>query len=178
VAFVGDSLIGGWKNLAESFPQWKVANCGVGGDVSRGVLFRFQEDVLNLKPRAVVLNVGFNDLTAAGDPAQAVGNIEKMLDEAWAQNPAMPVIVCTIPPRDAPQAPIKPGAREDFNARLTKLGEGKEHLVVLDMVSAYTDANGKPKPEFFAADHVHLVAAGYQKWTGLLTPVLEKLVGK
>jgi len=174
VVFVGDSLIGGWKELAKAFPNLKVANRGVGGDVSRGVLFRFHEDVLDLKPRAVIINVGFNDLTAAGNPAFAVENIAAVLEQAWAQNPDMPIVVCTIPPRNAPKAPIKPGALEDFNARLTKLGEGKPHLIVLDMVKPFTDAEGKPKPEYFREDHVHLVEAGYQKWTELLRAALEQ----
>lgn len=175
VAFVGDSLIGGWKSLPQAFPGIKVANCGVGGDVSRGVLFRFKEDVLGLKPRAVVVNVGFNDLTAGADPAQAVSNIASMLDQAWEQSPAMPVVVCTIPPRNTPQAAIKPGAREDFNARLAKLAADKEHLIILDMVPAFTDADGKPKPEYFANDRVHLIAAGYEKWAELFRPIFEKL---
>src|SRR4051794_12904939 len=38
IVFVGDSLTGGWKDLAKDFPKRKVANCGVGGDVSRGAL--------------------------------------------------------------------------------------------------------------------------------------------
>ncbi len=175
VVFVGDSLIGGWHNLAKAFPDLKVANCGVGGDVSRGVLFRFREDVLDLKPRAVVINVGFNDLTASGDPAFAEQNIAAMLDQAWAQNPAMPIVICTIPPRDAPQAPTKPGARADLNARFTKLGEGKSHLTVLDLVTPFTGPDGKQKAEFFGKDHVHLVEAGYQKWAEVLHPALEKL---
>src|SRR5205814_3114877 len=110
VVFVGDSLIGGWKTLAKSFPGLKVANRGVGGDVSRGVLFRFREDVLDLKPRAVVISIGFNDLTAFGEPAFAEQNIAAILEQARAQDPAMPVVLCTIPPRDAPQAPMRPGA--------------------------------------------------------------------
>src|SRR5690349_13893152 len=54
VVFVGDSLIGAWKTLKEDFAPLRVVNVGVGGDVSRGVLFRLQEDVIDLNPRAVV----------------------------------------------------------------------------------------------------------------------------
>ena len=56
--FVGDSLTGGWKNLAKDFPKLKVANRGLGGDVSRGALFRFKEDALDLNPKAVVIEIG------------------------------------------------------------------------------------------------------------------------
>lgn len=45
VVFIGDSLTGNWETLAQSFPDVKVANRGIGGDTSRGVLFRFREDV-------------------------------------------------------------------------------------------------------------------------------------
>jgi hypothetical protein len=50
VVFVGDALTSEWdaKQMAEAFPGLKVANRGVAGDVSRGVLFRFGEDVLDL----------------------------------------------------------------------------------------------------------------------------------
>jgi len=60
VVFVGDSLIGGWKveRMVADFPGLKVANRGIGGDVSRGLLFRFREDVLDLKPRAIVMCIG------------------------------------------------------------------------------------------------------------------------
>src|SRR5690349_7275368 len=79
VTFVGDSLTGGWKNLAKDFPKLKVANRGVGGDVSRGVLFRVKEDVLDLNPKAVVIEIGNNDLTAMGSAADMLSNLTDIL---------------------------------------------------------------------------------------------------
>src|SRR4051812_50114184 len=63
VVFVGDSLTGNWKAEAmkAAFPGMRIANRGIGGDVSRGGLFRLREDVLDLKPRAMVLLIGTND---------------------------------------------------------------------------------------------------------------------
>lgn len=81
VVFVGDSLTGNWKTLGKQFAGLKVANRGIGGDTSRGVLFRFQEDVLDLKPKAVVMLVGLNDLTAHGNPADTLANIATMLEQ-------------------------------------------------------------------------------------------------
>ena len=175
VVFVGDSLTGNWQSLAQSFPGLKVANRGVGGDTSRGVLFRFREDVLDLKPRAIVICAGSNDLSAHGDPASAAENIATMLAQARAQNPAVPIVLCTIAPRANPEAPTKPGAQADLNARIAKLGAGQEHFVVLDLFPVLGTPDGQPVGEFFREDHLHLAEPGYQKWAEALRPVLEKL---
>ena len=175
VVFVGDSLVGGWKTLKGAFPGLKVANRGVGGDVSRGVLFRFQEDVLDLHPRAIVLAVGSNDLSTQTNPANAVANISTIVEMTRKADPAVPIIICTIPPRNAPKAPIKPGALKDLNARLTAFGAGKEHLVVVDLFTALATPTGDLTPGYFATDGIHLMAPAYEKWAVALRPALESL---
>ena len=50
VVFLGDSITEGWSTLAADFPNLKVANRGIGGDITSGVLYRLQADVLSLKP--------------------------------------------------------------------------------------------------------------------------------
>ncbi len=177
VVFVGDSLTGGWelKSMAAAFPGLKVANRGIGGDVSRGVLFRLREDVLDLKPRAIVLCIGTNDLSAQADPAGIEQNIAAILDLARQDEPNRPIVLCQIPPRDVAAAPTKPGALADLNARIAKLGAGREHLIVLDLFTPLAKADGKPVEEFFKPDRIHLAAPGYQKWAEALRPALEKL---
>jgi len=68
VVFLGDSITQGWASLAKDFPDLKVANRGISGDVTRGVLYRLKEDVLDLNPAAVVLLIGTNDLEDGGEP--------------------------------------------------------------------------------------------------------------
>src|SRR5713101_5919590 len=63
VVLLGDSITQGWgDDFTAWFPGMKVANRGISGDTSRGVLIRVQEDVLALHPQAVVLLIGTNDL--------------------------------------------------------------------------------------------------------------------
>ncbi len=175
VVFIGDSLTGNWRQMAEAFPGLKVANRGIGGDVSRGLLFRFREDVLDLKPRAVVLCIGGNDLSAHTNPADVEQNIAAMLDQIRAYSPTLPIVLCLLPPRDNPDAPTKPGALADLNARIARLGAGKENIVVLDLFTALSTPEGKPQEEFFVKDRLHLAAPGYQKWAELLRPAFERL---
>jgi lysophospholipase L1-like esterase len=177
VVFVGDSLTGNWdhKLMAKLFGDLKIANRGIGGDVSRGVLFRFKEDVLDLKPRAVVLCIGDNDLSAHADPALIEQNIAAILAQARAYDPAMPIVPCETPPRDSAVAPTVLGAQADLNARIVKLGEGKEHLAVLDLFTPMATPDGKPIEKYFRSDRLHLADPGYEKWAELIKPVFERL---
>src|SRR5215204_5079630 len=69
LVFLGDSITQGWgDNIGNSLPGVKVANRGISGDTTRGVLIRLQEDVLALNPAAVVLLIGTNDLEEGADP--------------------------------------------------------------------------------------------------------------
>lgn len=173
VVFVGDSLIGGWKRLNASFPGIKVANRGIGGEVSRGTLFRFQEDVLDLHPRAIVLCVGTNDLSAHGKPDHVISNIATMVQWANEADPKMPFIICNIPPRNVPNAPIIEGSLESLNARLQTFAQGKSNVAVVDLFSAFVSPDGSPNPEFIAKDGIHITPAGFEKWGELLRPIFD-----
>jgi lysophospholipase L1-like esterase len=175
VVFVGDSLTGGWKNLGRDFPKLKVANRGLGGDVSRGVLFRFQEDVLVLHPRAVVICIGNNDLTAMGSPADMLSNLADTVAMAEKSRPGMPVVLCSIPSSANPKAPVKANNRKAMNEGIRKMASEHENMRFCDLFTATANADGSPKPEYFATDKLHLSDAGHAKWAELLAPIFVEL---
>lgn len=175
VVFVGDSLTGGWKSLARDFPKLKVANRGLGGDVSRGLLFRFQEDVLDLNPKAVVICIGNNDLTAMGRPADMLSNLADTLAMAENVRPGMPVVLCSIPSSANPKAPVKANDRKAMNEGIRKMALEHKNTRFCDLFTAAAEADGSPKPEYFAADKLHLSDAGHARWAELLTPIFVEL---
>ena len=175
VVFVGDSLTGGWKSLARDFPKLKVANRGLGGDVSRGVLFRFMEDVLDLNPKAVVICIGNNDLTAMGRPADMLSNLADTLAMAEEARPGMPVVLCSIPSSANPKAPVKADDRKAMNEGIRKMASEHKNTRFCDLFAATANADGSPKPDYFAADKLHLSDAGHTKWAELLTPIFVEL---
>lgn len=170
VVFIGDSLVGNWKDLERTFPGLSVANRGIGGDVSRGVLFRFQEDVLDLNPKAVVILVGTNDLSARGSSDDVIANLSEVIAMAKKHNASMPVVVCTVPPRNSPKAPIHAGAVEELNQKIRALTANG--VQVLDLFALLSNPEGKPVPEYFGGDLLHLAKPGYAKFREAVQPFL------
>jgi lysophospholipase L1-like esterase len=177
IVFAGDSLIGGYK-VAEAFPGFKVANRGVGGEVTRGLLFRLKEDVIDLNPQAVVICSGSNDLSCRSEPKLAAENLAEAISMLHAANPRMPVILCLITPRNAPNAPITEGALTELNEGIRQLATGRQNVYVADVFTPLATSAGAPAPEFFAKDGIHILPAGYAKWTEQLTPLFKKLALK
>jgi lysophospholipase L1-like esterase len=174
VVFAGSSMMGNWKNVAAAFPHLKVANRGIGGDVSRGLLFRFKEDVLDLNPRAVVIAIGSNDLSAHTNPEVVAENVAAIIDLARAHKPGIPIVLCPVAPRENPQSPLKPGALEDYNALITSLGVTKK-VAVPDLRTPFVTPDGKQIPVYFGKDRMHLSSAGYEKLAVVIGAELKKL---
>ncbi len=174
VVFLGDSITQGWGGgLGAAFPGVKVANRGISGDTSRGVLIRLKEDVLSLNPAAVVLLIGTNDLDEGATPEIIAGNVKLILAGIKAHNPATPIVLCEVMPSSAslkrPSDQIKA-----LNALLLAAVKGDAQVTPLDTWRLFADANGDaPKPEF--PDLLHPNEIGYAKWAAALRPVLATL---
>jgi Lysophospholipase L1 and related esterases len=177
IVFVGDSLTGNWKlgDMKAALSGYHVSNRGIGGDVTRGVLFRLKEDVLDLNPQAMVLLIGTNDLSAKSPPQVIADNIALIIEQAREFKNDLPIVLCLLPPRASDAAPIDPEKLTELNARLTALGENRENLVVLDLYSALATPEGNPDPQYFGKDQLHLASGGYKKWAEILKPAFEKL---
>jgi len=175
VVFAGDSLVAGWRSLGNDFPALPTANRGIGGDVSRGLLFRFQEDVLDLHPRAIVVLIGTNDLSARQAPAGTLFNIAAMLDLARRHDARVPVVLCTLPPRAHRDAPVEPARLAELNAGIQALAAGRAGVTVVDLFEPFSAVDGSIDAHYFAADRLHLSAAGYARWRSVLAPVLAAL---
>lgn len=173
VVFFGDSITHRWTDVDKAFPDMRVANRGIGGDSSRRCIFRFQEDVLDLNPRAVVITIGTNDMNHTTTPSDAAGNIRMMLDQATRHNPKMPVVVCHVMPWD-----IRPGKFPvkilALNRLIDALAIGRPNISVCPTWPGMATPEGTSRPELFP-DRVHPNAEGYKVWAANLRPVLARL---
>jgi lysophospholipase L1-like esterase len=174
IVFLGDSITQGWGvDFKKSFDGLKLANRGIGGDTTRGMLLRLQEDVLALHPKAVVLLMGTNDIEVEV-PVDAIGrNFQKIVAALKAHDPKMPVVVCRVFPSSA----TKKRPKETIlavNEKIAAAVKGDPQFTVLDTYALFANAEGDALPALFP-DLLHLNAAGYAKWASALRPIFATL---
>lgn len=174
LVFLGDSITHGWgDDLGGNFPGAKVANRGIGGDTSRGVLIRLKEDVLDLHPSGVVLLIGTNDLEQGATPETVASNVRLIIAALHQQNANMPVVLCTVFPSSSAQRRPARGILA-INAQLKSMAKDLPHVSVLDTWALFANAGGDADPAEFP-DLLHPNAAGYAKWVAALKPLLTQL---
>ncbi len=176
VVLVGDSQIAGWQPyFKQYFKKDEIALRGIGGDTSRGLLFRFQEDVMDLNPKGVVILIGGNDLSAHASPKDIISNISSIIEIARKQNLDLPIILCQGLPKDNPKAPLQPGAKAELNRRIAELGNQLENVVVLDLYSPFTTENDTLILSYFKPDMTHLSSDGYKRFYDVLMPEMSRM---
>jgi len=174
VVFLGDSITQGWgDNMGGSFEKAKVANRGISGDTTRGVLIRLKEDVLSLQPAGVVLLIGTNDLEEQADPETIAGNVKLILAELKRHDPKMPIVLCQVFPSSAskkrPSDQIK-----KLNQLYATAVKGDKQVTFIETWPLFADAQGDAKKEEFP-DLLHPNKAGYAKWASAVRPILATL---
>lgn len=174
VVFLGDSITQGWGDEAgKSFGTMKVANRGISGDTTRGMLIRLKEDVLALHPAAVVILAGTNDLEEKATPEIVAGNIKLIIAALKEHRADMPVVLCKVFPSSATKS--RPAAQiQAINKLLGDVVKDQPQVTLVETWKAFADPAGDAIPAEFP-DLLHPNEAGYQKWAAALRPVLATL---
>lgn len=177
IVFMGDSITQGWIDKAPEFFTPGRVNRGIGGQTTPQMVLRMMADVLALKPRAVHIMAGTNDIAGNTGPmteAMSQDNIAAMATLARAQG--VVVLLASIPP--AANFPWRPGLETRGPiARLNvwiKAYAAQTGATWIDYHPVLADANGAMKPGL-AYDGVHPTRAGYAGMATVLTPYLQRL---
>jgi lysophospholipase L1-like esterase len=177
IVLMGDSITENWKPRDPGLFVKGVVDRGIGGQTTPQMLLRFHQDVIALRPRAVHIMAGTNDIAANTGPTsdgQFRDNISAMVELARAHG--IMVILASIPPARAfPHRPeLHPATRiRVWNTWLREYARA-ERLVFVDYHTALADAEGGMRREF-TADGVHPTHAGYQPMDALLRRAMAEV---
>lgn len=179
VVFYGDSITDNWGQYVKEapfFPGKPYLNRGISGQTTPQMVVRFQQDVIHLKPAAVVILAGTNDL-AGNTGLSTIGMIEDNLTsmaELAKANGVKVVFASVLPVSDYPwRKGIEPvGKIKTLNAWMKQYA-GAHGMAYLDYYSAMANAQGGLDP-VLATDGVHPTVAGY----AMMAPLAEKSIAE
>lgn len=133
-------------------------NRGLNGDLTSGMLLRFNKDVIALKPNYVIILGGTNDM-GWGLPVDEIFSCLKTMYEKAVDNNVEP-IVCTVPSLLGWDEGIQP--RLTLNHLLLRFCHEKNTLCV-DLFEATCDSATKRLRSEYSSDGLHFNALGYRK---------------
>jgi len=175
VVFMGNSITEGWSNVDPGFFQGKpYINRGISGQTTPQMVLRFKQDVIDLKPKVVVILAGINDIAGNTGPMtleQSRDNIIAMSQLAKA-NGIKVVLSSVIPAFDFPWRPgMEPAGKVIVLNKMIKEYADKNNIVYLNYFSAMADERNGLKKNL-GDDGVHPNLEGYR----IMAPLAEKAI--
>ncbi len=177
---LGDSITDffNWYELFYDFSKSSgqaVYNRGISGDTTDRLLERLQENVLNIKPKNIVLLIGTNDIGRGLPLSASIENLESIIKSTKEACPDVNFIIEAV-------YPINENMRDRFekrsnkkinemNKEFIKLCE-KYNCVWLDFTDKLKDKNGNLKEEF-TYDGLHINALAYELVAENVIPLLK-----
>jgi lysophospholipase L1-like esterase len=168
VVMLGDSLT--------QRAQWNeitgcgfVANRGIGGDVSAGVLRRL-DDVTKLRPSAVFLMIGINDISTNVPTETIVGNVRRTIGRL--HDAGAKVYLTLVLPVTRGYVPKMNPKVAELNAAYVALAQETKATVV-DFRQEMRTEDGALRNEL-SIDGIHLGPEGYRVWRDAVTPLVAR----
>ncbi len=180
VVFLGDSITDGWR-LNEYFPGRDFLNRGISGQITGEMLGRLKADVIDLRPTAMVVLAGTNDI-ARGVPLKTIQDNLQMMAELAKFHGIKVILASVLPVHDynkqhnpryerTPQRP--PQTIVQLNDWIRAYCRRNGHLYV-DYHTPMLDANGFLQKDL-ADDGLHPNAAGYRIMAPLVLQAINKV---
>lgn len=179
VVFMGNSITEFWQYADTTyFKNKSYINRGISGQTSPQMLLRFRQDVIELKPYAVVILAGINDIAENTGPItmEAVfKNIQSMAELAKAKN--INVILSSVLPANVIpwRTQIKPAEKVIKLNSLIEEYCKKNKIYYVDYYSTMVDSK-KGLDKKYSDDGVHPNLTGYKVMETLVEEAIQKVL--
>lgn len=183
VVFMGNSITEIWPELDLAFfTDNNFVGRGISGQTTYQMLLRFYSDVIDLKPEAVVICGGINDIAENNyeyDELRTLSNLKAMAEIAEANG--IKVIMASVLPADRfkwrPEMKDIPPKVISLNEKIKRLAEEKGYAYV-DYFSRMENPSTHGMNAEFTKDGVHPNLKGYKEMEEIVLPIICKVTGK
>ena len=186
VLFCGSSSIRLWKTIHEDMAPWKCIQRGYGGakltDLNhyapRLIGPWIGKENAN-RCRAVVVFVA-NDISGKKDkadptPDTVIKRFKRLHTWVRARDADIPFFWIEVTPTERRWHVWRP--IEQATKGIRKVIDTDENSFLISTAGAYLGVDGKPRPELFVKDKLHLNANGYTRWASLIKTALHRELG-
>lgn len=167
--FLGSSSIRLW-DVGLSFPQQHVLNRGFGGATTADVLVHYGRVTAGVQPATVIVYVGENDIASGATAEEATAGVLALLTRLRGDMPKARIAYLSMKP-----TPL----RWDLYARMAvangaiKAKSAGMGIDFIDVGAVLLDPQGRPDPQYFGVDGLHLNQRGYERWTTIVDRYLR-----
>ena len=154
--------------LMKAHPEWVVLNRGINGQRSDEIRARFERDVIQNAPAAVVIIAGVNDIYQGRDVEHVTGQLQGMYTRA--AQAGIPVVAGSIIPFNT--------ATAEQNQRMRQVNDWirRQPKVTFADTRAAVAASANPDVLFESADGLHPTAAGYRRMADVIDAALQRVL--
>ncbi len=171
IVFTGSSSIVKWKSLAEDFPGLPVMNRGFGGSEVFDSFNYAHLTVIKYKPRQVVMYAGGNDINAGKTPQRVFADFKAFVAKVHAALPECRI--CYISNAPNPKRWSLIDKMIEASRLVEEYTKTDKRLQFINVYPHMLGADGKPKPDIFVEDQLHMNPKGYVIWKAVVGPYLK-----
>ena len=171
IVFVGSSSIRMWRSLESDFPGLPVLNRGFGGSTFPEAIHYLPRIVLPYRPRTIVVYEGDNDLTFGWGPQQVADDYKTFVRMVRDSLPNAKIVFISLKPSPSRWKLIDQQREANRLVRAIVTGDPLQSYV--DVFTPMLGANGRPTPELFISDSLHMTPAGYAIWRARVAPHVQ-----
>ena len=175
IVFVGSSSIRRWPDLRSYFPGLNVIQRGFGGSRLDEVVHYTPRIVLPYKPTIVVLYAGENDIAEGKTPSQVLASYVDFVTLVQKSLPDVRIVYVSIKP--SPSRWELVDKMRVANEMIQQYIATHPRQQYVNVFSPMIGPNGRPRPELFVSDSLHMTPVGYAIWQQLLTPIISNTQG-
>jgi lysophospholipase L1-like esterase len=166
VVFIGDSITEGvaWEDL---FPSLKIANRGITGDRTDGVLNRL-DSIYSTNARKAFIMIGINDFADGAEVNDVLENYRSIVSNLVAHG-MRPYVQSTI---------LAGNQYAELNIKIMALNDQLKKMAAENKTVTYIDLNaglakGSVLDSKYSRDGIHLNGSGYAVWKDIIKSYLR-----
>ncbi|GGK62283.1 SGNH/GDSL hydrolase family protein [Rufibacter glacialis] len=170
IVFTGSSSVRGWRTLKQDFPDKPVLNRGFGGSRINDATYHFDRIVKKYQPKQVLLYSGDNDIASGKNAEMTFEEFKLFAKKMKEELPKAEFVYLSIKPSPA-RWKMYP-EMEEANKKIKRYAFWHRKVKYVDVSNPMLGPDGKPKPELYVADGIHMTPTGYELWKKIVEPYL------